>query len=69
MVIEVTGICHEPLPVCQEIVNYLQKFHSGCLRRLLKNPRTSRVSYLGADIGGGDEGASPEGAVTEERRL
>jgi len=30
MVIEATDICHEPLPVCQEIINYLQKFHSGC---------------------------------------
>ena len=30
IVIDVTDICHEPLPVCQEIINYLQKFHSGC---------------------------------------
>ena len=36
-------------------------------RRLLKNPRTSRVSYLG-QISVEGRGASPEGAVTEERR-
>ena len=36
-------------------------------RRLLKNPRTSRVSYWGR-YRWRDEGASPEGAVTEERR-